>query len=425
MRATAPSMHAAEDAASSQPQCRGGRAVLSVMMLLAAASVTSCGGEDLPAQQAVVSQVDSAGIRIMEVADPASVPLPTWTLESTPVVSVGEAQGAPEYELFGAISATRLAGGGFAIANAGTAEVRIYDVGGVHSRTLGGRGGGPGEFQSLSWVGVGTADTVIAYDVFQRRVTWFAPDGRLARTATLQPPDIGNPEAIGVAAGHLVMRSGFNTIFERGERRDTVQVYLYDHAGVVVDSLGRYPGPERFFYTAPDASVSLQMPPLYGRTAYAHARVDRIAVGASDSFHIDVFDGARLSLKLRSNHPLRRAESVVVDQIRSRMAESASGAMRAIRTRAIAAVPARETIPAFGGILVDAERWIWVQLHPTHPDEERRWVVFDPDGIPRARLLTPHDLDVYDISSGHILGRQRDESGIERVTLYRLNRDTM
>lgn len=403
----------------------GDLAVKRIAPFLAAAIALSpggCGRGSGDAADLAIATRDSAGVRIVEFGDPAAAPLPSWRLEAEPTLTIGGADAAPEHELFGAVDAARTSAGAVAVANSGTREVRVYDAAGAHVSTLGGQGRGPGEFGTLSWVGVADGDTLVAYDVFLRRMTWFAPDGRVARTLALEEPARGSPEPLGLSRGRLFVRSGFNRLFGEGERRDTVAIYLYHESGSIGDTLGTYPGPERFFYTAPDGSASMQLPPIYGRTVYAHAAGGRLAVGASDDFSIDVYDGSELSLKIRGRAPLRTANPADVDRERQSRRGSASGPMRQLRRDAVAATPARGTLPAFGKLLVDGEGWVWVQEHPRAPDEPARWTILDRGGIPRARLVTPPGLEVYEIGGSYLLGRRRDEDGVERIVLHRLQR---
>lgn len=386
-------------------------------------SVGACANQSEATSEAVVAQRDSANVRIIELSDPRGRMLSEWNLETEPLLTIGTTTGASEYELFGAISAARLADGGVAVANSGTREVRVYDAGGTHVRTMGGAGQGPGEFSSLSWLGVTAGDTVVAYDLFSRRASWFTPDGMLARSVTFAAVGRGNPEPLGLSGGRLLMRSGFSRTFGRGEARDTTEVYLYDQSGALAESLGRYAGTERFFYTTPDGSASMQLVPIYGRMAYAGARADRLAIGSSDAFEIDVYDAAVLSLKIRAHHEPRPVSSGDVGRERRSRQANVSGSMQQIRSQAIAATPARETLPAFGQLLVDDHRWIWVRDHPRFPEEQRRWIVLDSDGVPHARLETPPDLEVYEIGDTYLLGRRRDEDGVEQIVVHRLRRE--
>src|SRR5688572_24932772 len=51
----------------------------------------------------------------------------TWTVATSPVVSIGEVEGAQEYMFSQVVGAVRLSDGRFAVANGGSNELRVYD----------------------------------------------------------------------------------------------------------------------------------------------------------------------------------------------------------------------------------------------------------------------------------------------------------
>jgi hypothetical protein len=69
--------------------------------------------------------------------------------------------------------------------------VRIDSTGKVTQR-FGGKGGGPGEFRSISWMGSGTGDSIYVWDGQLRRLSVFSAGGAFVRTElpehTLQRP---------------------------------------------------------------------------------------------------------------------------------------------------------------------------------------------------------------------------------------------
>jgi hypothetical protein len=77
-------------------------------------------------------------------------------------------------------------------------QIRLYDAAGTRIATVGGRGGGPGEFQhigAMTWIG----DTLMVDDQRQRRVTSIDPAGNVLRTVLLPPPLV--PEALSATSG--------------------------------------------------------------------------------------------------------------------------------------------------------------------------------------------------------------------------------
>jgi hypothetical protein len=82
-------------------------------------------------------------------------------------------------------------------------QIRLYDAGGTRIATVGGRGGGPGEFQHLgamTWIG----DTLIVDDQRQRRVTYVDAAGDVLRTVPLPPPLV--PKALSAESTDTTFR---------------------------------------------------------------------------------------------------------------------------------------------------------------------------------------------------------------------------
>jgi hypothetical protein len=110
--------------------------------------LVACGSSDdaAEAMRGLVSQRETRGDTVIVRNVSGSV----WgdTLDLIPEVSIGELDGAEEY-LFGSVA-------GLAVADDGTVvlvdrqvpALRSYDSLGVHVRTFGGPGGGPGEYES-------------------------------------------------------------------------------------------------------------------------------------------------------------------------------------------------------------------------------------------------------------------------------------
>ena len=73
-------------------------------------------------------------------------------------------------------------------------------------------------------------------------------------------------------------------------------------------------------------------------------------------------------------------------------------------------------------ILVDRLHHVWVRDFNQPGDDRAAWVVFDPEGRVQGRVETPAGLDIYEIGADYILGRNRDDLGVEYVERWRLTR---
>lgn len=80
-------------------------------------------------------------------------------------------------------------------------------------------------------------------------------------------------------------------------------------------------------------------------------------------------------------------------------------------------MPLVEFYPAFSRILADGLGYLWVQERWSSV-----WTVFDPEGRVQGLVEMPSALGVFEIGEGYILGRSRDELGVESVQLWVLDR---
>lgn len=113
-----------------------------VLVVLSAACDT--GDDSGPALRSEVR--DSAGVMIVENARPVTGSRLDWRVGEAPAVSIGTLEGDEGDMLFLVLDATRLPDGRIVLANAGSAELRVFSADGVHLATWGGQGEGPGEF---------------------------------------------------------------------------------------------------------------------------------------------------------------------------------------------------------------------------------------------------------------------------------------
>ena len=129
---------------------------------------------------------DSAGIQIVENAEPPEGSRLPWQIGPEPTMSIGVLEGAEPYMLLHVTHAARLPDGRIVVANGGTSEVRVFDASGTHLLTWGGSGEGPGEFMGLYHAGPWPGDSIVAWFTSGRRISIFDSDGNYGRTVGLR-----------------------------------------------------------------------------------------------------------------------------------------------------------------------------------------------------------------------------------------------
>jgi hypothetical protein len=403
----------------SRPASDGWRATrFATVVALGCAACT--GGADGSAQDIVLA--DSAGIQIVTVRglDPAD--LPEWTLGPDPAVEIGAVDG-PGHDLHWPRAASRLPGGAIIVANRGSNEIREFDASGRYVRSLGRKGAGPGEFQNLSWTGWLDGDTIVGYDPPNRRLTVFAPDGSVARTVTLPLPNTSSfPEVAGILAnGSVLAYPGFDRVFSRGERRDTIAYMIYPPDGSRADTLGSYAGPERFFHILPDFALTMDVP--FGRNAYAAARGNHVVLGSSDALALDVHDGdGALLRRIRIVIPPLPVSSAEAEAQRDSAIAAFPERMRDAYREMQELAPRRETHPAFTALALDDDGRIWVRLPATTAAPAAQWLILSSTGAPVGRLSIGAGLEIEEVGRDYVLIRSTDADGVESIRLHSLSR---
>lgn len=185
----------------------------------AASILTACSGED-PSS-----------------ASPGLEDLPQLTFAATATIGGYQAEGV--FALGTVHAATLLPESDqFAVVDGSTQEIHIFTSLGIHVRSFGGRGGGPGESQALRQVSPRADGGLCTWDVQQIRVTEFDGLGEVVGTGRA---DLSDMESIRPAfVGFLddcsfVLRDRRDTMGMKeepeGMRRDTLRFVLFSSHG--------------------------------------------------------------------------------------------------------------------------------------------------------------------------------------------------
>ena len=94
------------------------------------------------------------------------------------------------------------------------------------------------------------------------------------------------------------------------------------------------------------------------------------------------------------------------------------------RRKELRSLQVAEHLPAFAAVRADALDYLWVYEYEA-PGEETPGVlftIFDPEGRVLGYFETPEGMALLEIGADFILGKVRDELGVESVQLWRLER---
>jgi len=383
---------------------------------------------------AVASARDSAGIAIVESAEPRWGGDGGWRLSSDPAVRIGALEDNPVYELYQVSNAVRLSDGRIVVANSGTHELRFYDEAGTFLMKVGRQGGGPGEFEMLFTIRALAGDSVMAYDANHRRISIFDPQARFVRDLA-----IGNAEQVLFALPHGRLPDGSYLVespsrqpgpamLDRptGRQRDSIVVLRLDATGGILDTMGIFPGLAMQITTVKMGDRGFPMPlavPFSPRTTISLGS-DRTYVGTSDTYEIRMFDvRGTLTRIVRRPHENRPVTDRDVATTRERMdagLAQQSNPFSAQLRDVYRDIEYPETMPAYGMVIGDREGNLWVSETGAPDRDEARWTVFDRDGAMLGTVAIPRELRVTEIGATYVLGTMSDDLEIESVLLYNL-----
>ncbi|UCC73471.1 MAG: hypothetical protein JSV86_02605 [Gemmatimonadota bacterium] len=372
---------------------------------------------------------DSAGVQIVENTGYQWPGGHGWRLSDAPLLDIGVLEGDPDYQLYRVTGALRLGDGRLVVANAGANELRFYDSTGTYLSTSGARGGGPGEFEGLTWLSASASDSLLAYDWRNRRISVFDAGGKFIRGFTLRALSHAPPShSYGAALGDGSLLIAAQAFFAAGQvttgvYRDTVFHLLFDKEGVLADTIGRHPGAEMYIAAVGEHLDVLQLP--FGCSPHTTPFLDGFYFGRGDSYQIGYFAATgkleRIIRRPQASAPVRPAD--IESYTERQLAGVTDENERLIIESVFEGMPFPETMPAYHDLLADAEGNLWVEEYRRPGDDQPRWTVFDPNGVMLGIVATPPDFQVYQIGYDFVLGRWTDDLDVEHVRLYELIRE--
>ena len=386
---------------------------------LAAVALTGCAAADTPATAAAPTLRDSAGVQVVENVA-ATVSAEPFRLSAQPVLELSGDDADPLFRVSGV---RLLADGRVVVANGGASQLRWYAADGALQRTAGTKGGGPGEFLALTWIALLPGDSLLTYDVRNRRYSVFGPDASFARS--YQPPNQLLPRPVGLGAHGEVLVSlssiGGSGPPPNGLVADTVRLALLGPDGTMrADSLASVAGDESFIDVSPTAINILRLP--FAQRLIVAADSAGFWVARHGPFELarHALDG-RLQRIVRLTGVGRRATRSLVDaEIERSTAAIPNDAMRQRSADGLRALPAPEYLPTVSRLLTDAAGRVWSQDFVAAGDSAATWRVFEPDGRYSGAVIMPVRLTVHEIRSDRVLGVYRDENDVEQVRIYAL-----
>ena len=370
---------------------------------------------------------DSLGILIVENQAPAETDAP-WTLDTGSVIDIGSQSADPNQEFSGFVIPVLLSDGRIVVANGGSSELLFFGPDGKWVKSVGRRGGGPGEFQDLGWLDVGFGDTLWTYDWGLRRLSVFTAEGVFVRpVALLSGGEVSSPRPLGMLRdGRLIALSQNAVTLESrpGAGRDTVPIFALDFLRGVADSLGRFPDHEYMIHTGKGSVSAGNLP--FGKDLHVLVQGSRVYVGTSDGPELLVLgtDGRveRVMRWTAAPVPVTPADIEAYTEAISQEFGPGQEERRERHLLRLKETPFPKWKPAYADLLAGPEGSIWVRGY-TEPDRSAPtdFEVFDSTGRWLGGVRMPSGFDPARITAGAVIGIWRDENDIPHIRVYRLN----
>ena len=353
-------------------------------LLLALLGACTAPGGDGPAARSWGGTVDTLAGGAVVVRNP-DVPLwdsaSTWRIREELHIGSAEAEGPT---MFGSVADVAVdAAGRIYVLDGQAQEIRVFDPDGAHVRTIGRKGGGPGEF----------ADAVAVRMLPGRAEFWVVDYGnaRYARfdTAGRQLDAMRRPfgfraypwRGVVDTAGRLVEQ---NIAYGGESGAPTDVLVAFDAAGTPADTVS-LPHFEREAYTALNASgrPMLRMPVPFtpaqvllfdpARRTWS-ARTDRYAF-VQQGYSGDTLRVVELAREPRPVSGAEADSAFAGVEERMRKAAGPSARLQAVERGRVGS-----THPLFGEPLLDDAGHLWVRHVPPAPTGGSTYDVFDPEG---------------------------------------------
>lgn len=396
--------------------------LLNAVMFASAA----CGSPDVGVS---VSARDSAGVVIVTNTASAAAPLQSILIAPEPSTAIETNEELGPLPFFRVGGATKLPSGEIIVGDADALDVRVFDPSGAFLRSFGGSGRGPGELTSIAGV-AHWGDTIVVYDAGRATVMLFGVDGgsigqRRVQAASRHIRDLHRfADGTWVARGFL--RPGDALPPVEGAGRRTARIVTLAVDGGEVATVGRFPDAytnSEVVERRGDLTFVVDRPVAFTPRVTFVAGAAELFVGTAESYEILVLDqSGKLVRMIRRTEPIRKATRGERDAVADRAAQRASDSEAAREAREWILANARDVVPPYSRIMLDATGLLWVAEYPILYDAPTWWAVYDPHGGLLGDVRMPHLLDVLQIGRDFVLGVRRDDYGRESLYVYDLQR---
>jgi len=356
---------------------------------------------------AQATERDSAGVRIVSQPPGARVKLGSAVLR----LDGTESGHDPFFRLDGNSITAHAAG--LVVANAAT-ELRFYSPAGELRKMVGGRGGGPGEFQFISWVQRIPGDSIEAYDGRLRRVSVWTRDGERGRETLV--PGAMSPPAPGALAAFPAVPAG---ALADGVLLFTSSVSLFPNPSGIARARGWLlrgapAGSTRdtiapiavidYGPSVPSGAAGPAQPVAFMRMLRKAVTAEAFAITEGDAYRIEQFDPAGRRTSIRVQRALQNVSAPERDAWKEEQ-KSVEPIFPLV-------------FPAYGSLFRDVAGRLWAELYPIPNAPSKLWDVFDARGRLLATVEVPTALELVTGDATRVYGIHTDELNVQTIQAF-------
>lgn len=349
----------------------------------------------------------------------AQKPPKTWRVSEPPRLSIGS-RDAEGPELFGSIAgAVRLSSGVIVVADRKSLELRLFSPTGEHLKTIGRKGGGPGEFQYMSPIQRCAGDSVFVYDFTLWRMSVFSPEGAYIRTADVRKWSTNgrilynlwcNPAGVfAFVHKHTDQPKGI------GPWRPSVTLSLVGPGDSVV-GLGTFPASDRYF------NGQVDFPMYLGKETTIGVGSRFVYVGTGDAYEVAEYSlqGKRIGGLGEVRAPIPVTAAQVTTFIAEHIAARDERTNTSEYEKLFRGLDWPKVYPAHGKLMVDGSDNLWIEEYPIPGRNIRDWTIYARTGGKIATVSLPKGFRLLEAGSDYVLGIWRDEADVDYLRVYTL-----
>lgn len=290
--------------------------------------------------------------------------------------------------------------------------IYAYDPNGNYRFTIGRRGEGPGEFNSVYQPTLKDGNLYVL-DVQQQRASMFNPsDGSFIRNISMAGGGqdfSGFPLSFSPLEGDRFLVY-YNSMKRDGEKFDRQYIpRVLDSEGEILQSDIVEFKPGEMFMMQSENSIQIMSLPYMGESRFSLTQNEEIIWGFTDRVFLQIVsvDGEyqRSIYHSRENPPL------------DRMAFLENYEDEAIRN-SIRGLGIPDVRQAFLNLYIDDVDRIWISL-TTENTEENEWWVLDKGGEKLASFMRPSNIGYLLSKDGYVYFREETEEGLLEVVKYK------